>query len=312
VVGAIRAMHEGKAKIFMALGGNFLMAASDTDFTAEALQRCELAVQVSTKLNRSHLVTGKTALILPTYGRSEKETKGKNRFVTVENSMGRIRRSRGVLKAASEHLKSEPELIASIAARYFDEEHALDWKVLGSDYSRIREMIDKVAKGFENTELRAKGVGYYLPNNVREKDFSKLPGGKARITINKLPEHELEVDEFMLMTIRSHDQFNTTIYGMDDRYRGVYNERRIVFMNPDDMVEHDLEKTEVVNLSSTYDAKTRTAYNFKVLPYKIPKGNLAAYFPETNVLVPYNHFADRSRTPISKSIKVRVLKPQLS
>ncbi|WP_019669713.1 FdhF/YdeP family oxidoreductase [Eudoraea adriatica] len=312
VVGAMRAMHDGEAKIFMALGGNFLMAASDTDYTAEALQRCELTVQVSTKLNRSHLVTGKTALILPNYGRSEKEAGGTNCFVTVENSMGRVRASKGVLKPVSENLKSEPELIATLADTYFKGAHPVNWKLLGGDYSKIREMIDKVAKGFENTESRANGVGYYLPNNVRERDFSKLPGGKARITINKLPEHRLESDEFMLMTIRSHDQFNTTIYGMDDRYRGVYNERRIVFMNPDDMAENNFEKLEVVNLSSRYDARTRTAYNFMVLPYKIPKGNLAAYFPETNALVPYNQFADRSRTPISKSIKVRVCKRQSS
>ncbi|MGB5269675.1 FdhF/YdeP family oxidoreductase [Eudoraea sp.] len=308
VVGAMQAMHEGNAKIFMALGGNFLMAASDTDYTAEAMQKCRLTVQVSTKLNRSHLVTGKTALILPTYGRSEKENMSDDRFVTVENSMGRVRRSKGVLKPTSEHLKSEPELIASLADTYFKGKHVVDWKALGSDYSKIREMIDKVAKGFKNTELRAKGVGYYLPNNVRELDFSKLPGGKAQITINRLPEHNLEADEYMLMTIRSHDQFNTTIYGMDDRYRGVYNERRIVFMNPEDMAKNSLEKLDVVNLSSTYDSTTRTAYNFKVLPYKIPKGSLAAYFPETNVLVPYNHFADRSQTPISKSIRVRILK----
>jgi molybdopterin-dependent oxidoreductase alpha subunit len=308
VVGAMQAMHEGNAKVFMALGGNFLMAASDTDYTAEALQKCRLTVQVSTKFNRSHLVTGKTALILPTYGRSEKENMSDDRFVTVENSMGRVRRSKGVLKPTSEHLKSEPELIASLADTYFKGKHVVDWKALGSDYSRIREMIDKVAKGFKNTELRAKGVGYYLPNNVRELDFSKLPGGKAQITINRLPEHNLEADEYMLMTIRSHDQFNTTIYGMDDRYRGVYNERRIVFMNPGDMAKNSLKKLDVVNLSSTYDSTTRTAYSFKVLPYKIPKGNLAAYFPETNVLVPYNHFADRSQTPISKSIRVRILK----
>jgi len=308
VVGAMKYMHEGKAAVFIALGGNFLMAASDTDYTGEALQKCRLTVQISTKLNRSHLVTGTTALILPTYGRSEKEARGAEHFVTVENSMGRVRKSQGVLKAPSEQLKSEPELIACLAEAYFKGEHAVDWKALGSDYSRVREMIDKVAKGFENTEVRAKGAGYYLPNNVRERDFSKLPGGKARITVNKLPEHKLEADEFILMTIRSHDQFNTTIYGMDDRYRGVYNERRIVFMNPQDMAQKSLEKMAVVNLSSTYDQKTRIAYNFKVLPYKIPRGNLAAYFPETNALVPYDHYADISRTPISKSIKVRVVK----
>jgi len=135
-----------------------------------------------------------------------------------------------------------------------------------------------------------------------------LPNGKAQITINKLPDHQLQKDEFMLMTIRSHDQFNTTIYGLDDRYRGVYNERRVIFMNTEDMAKRNLKQFEIVNLTSTYDGKKRTAYKFKVLPYKIPAGNIAAYFPETNPLVPYNHFAERSNTPISKSVKIRIEK----
>ncbi len=308
-VGAMKAMYESKAKIFMCLGGNFLMAASDTEYTAEALQNCDLTVQVSTKLNRTHLVTGKTALLLPTYGRSEKDMKnGKLRHITVENSMGQVRQSRGLLKPASEKIKSEPDIIAELADTFFEGKHPVDWKSLGENYVLIREKIDQVVKGYKDTETHSKGAGYYLPNNVRELDFSKLPNGKAQLTINKIPKHSLKPDEYMLMTIRSHDQFNTTIYGLDDRYRGVYNERRVLFMNPDDMKSAVLNKFDVVDITSTYDGKVRTAHKFKVIPYAIPRGDLAAYFPETNVLVPYNHFADKSKTPISKSIKVRVVK----
>ena len=308
-VGAMRAMHEGKAKVFVCLGGNFLMAASDTKYTAEALQQCDLTVQISTKLNRTHLVTGKTALILPTFGRSEKDMKDGNlRFLTMEDSMGRVRQSRGLLKPASQMIKSEPELIAGLADNYFNGDHSVDWKAMGVDYNLIRASIDKVAKGFEDTGKQSKGAGYYLPNNVRELDFSMLPNGRAQIRINDLPDHQIGKNEFILMTIRSHDQFNTTIYGLDDRYRGVYNERRVLFMNPRDMKAQKLKKLDVVNISSDYDHIKRTAPQFLIVPYHIPEGNLAAYFPETNVLVPYNHFADGSKTPISKSIKVKITK----
>lgn len=308
-VAAMKAMYDKKAKFFMCLGGNFLMAASDTDYTAEAIQNCDLTVQVSTKLNRTHLVTGKIALLLPTYGRSEKDMKnGKLRHITVENSMGQVRQSRGLLKPASENIKSEPDIIAELADSFFEGKHTMDWKSLGENYELIREKIDVVVKGFKDTETRSKGAGYYLPNNVRELDFSKLPNGKAQLTINNIPNHQLKADEYMLMTIRSHDQFNTTIYGLDDRYRGVYNERRVLFMNPEDMKAIELKKLDVVNITSTYDDVVRTAYNFKVVPYAIPLGDLAAYFPETNVLVPYNHFAEKSKTPISKSIRVRLKK----
>ncbi|MDO1513350.1 FdhF/YdeP family oxidoreductase [Maribacter confluentis] len=309
VVGSMKAMYDGKAKIFMCLGGNFLMAASDTEYTAKGIQNCDLTVQISTKLNRTHLVTGKTALILPTIGRSEKDMKdGKPRHFTVENSMGRVKQSKGILKPASDKVMSEPEIIANIGRAYFGDNHPMDWKALGADYELIRSQIDQVAKGFENTEERSQGAGYYLPNNVRNLDFSMLPNGKAQITINSLPEHTLQKDEYMLMTIRSHDQFNTTIYGLNDRYRGVYNARRVIFMNPEDMKAVGLKKLDVVDITSTYDQTVRTAHKFKVIPYTIPSGNLASYFPETNVLVPFNHFALRSKTPISKSIKVRLVK----
>lgn len=309
VVGSLKAMYEGNAKVFMCLGGNFLMAASDTEYTAKGIQNCDLTVQISTKLNRTHLITGKTALILPTIGRSEKDMKnGRPRHFTVENSMGRVKRSKGILKPASEAIMSEPEIIANLGHTLFGEEHPMNWKSLGEDYELIRKRIDQVAKGFNDTEERSKGAGYYLPNNVRELDFSMLPNGKAQFTINKLPEHTLAKDEYMLMTIRSHDQFNTTIYGLDDRYRGVYNARRVVFMNIDDMKAIGVNKLDIVDITSTYDGIVRTAHNFKIVPYNIPSGNLASYFPETNVLVPYNHFADKSKTPISKSVKVRLVK----
>ena len=260
-------------------------------------------------MNRTHLITGKTALILPTIGRSEKDIKnGMPRHFTVENSMGRVKKSKGILKPASNTVMSEPEIIANIGHAFFGDNHSMNWKSLGDDYELIRTQIDQVAKGFYKTKERSEGAGYYLPNNVRDLDFSMLPNGKAQISINKLPLHELAKDEYMLMTIRSHDQFNTTIYGLDDRYRGVYNARRVIFMNSNDMKAVGLKKLDIVDITSTYETTVRVAHNFKVVPYNIPQGNLASYFPETNVLVPYNHFAERSKTPISKSIKVRLVK----
>ncbi|MCM5662115.1 FdhF/YdeP family oxidoreductase [Galbibacter mesophilus] len=308
-VRAMEAMHEGNAKVFVGLGGNFVSAASDTYYTAEAFQNCNLTVQISTKLNRSHLITGKKALILPTLGRSEHDKKdGELRFLTVENSMGKVHRTRGVLEPASDWLKSEPEIIGGIANAYFKGKHSVDWLGLSSNYSEIRKKMSEVLPSFKKVEENSKEGGFYLPNNVRELDFSHLPEGKAQFSNCELPEHELAEDEFLLMTIRSHDQFNTTVYGLNDRYRGVYNERRVVFMHPSDMKKIGVERLEKVNLISNYDGKRREALQFLVVPHKIPKGNLAAYFPETNVLVPYNHYADKSYTPISKSIKVTVEK----
>ncbi|MEO0571345.1 MAG: FdhF/YdeP family oxidoreductase [Bacteroidota bacterium] len=308
-VGAIKAMYERKAKVFVCLGGNFVMAASDTKYTAEAIRRCKLTVQISTKLNRSHLITGETALVLPTFGRSEKDVKNNQlQFMTMESSTGKVRRSKGLLKPVSKHIKSEPEIIGMMADTYFKGNHSMPWRELSHDYSSIRELIDKTVKGFKNTSLLSEGHGYYLPNNARERDFSKLPGGKAQLTINQLSSVELKEGELLLMTIRSHDQFNTTIYGLHDRYRGIHNERRVIFLNADDMKQRGIEKLQVLNLTSTYDGVERRAEKFLAIPYNIPKGNCAAYFPETNLLVPIDEFADGSRTPISKSIKIRLEK----
>ncbi|MEJ1221704.1 FdhF/YdeP family oxidoreductase [Sediminicola sp. 1XM1-17] len=311
-VRAVQAMHEGRAKVFVGLGGNFASAVSDTEYTAEALQNCTLTVNISTKLNRTHLVTGKTALLLPTLGRSDLDMKdGKPRFFTVENSMGKVHRSKGMLAPASDNLKSEPEIVGGIADAYFKSNHAVDWKNLSADYELLREKMGLVLNGFKDVNRKSEGSGYYLPNNVRELDFSKLPNQKAQFSINGLPGHKLTPNEFILMTIRSHDQFNTTIYGLNDRYRGVHNERRVVFMNIKDMERFNLKKLDVINLMSNYDQKERKALKFLVVPYNIPEGNIASYYPETNVLVPYNQYADKSYTPISKSVVVTLEKSRL-
>ncbi|KPM31849.1 Putative formate dehydrogenase oxidoreductase protein [Croceitalea dokdonensis DOKDO 023] len=306
-VGCVKAMYRGDAKIFVALGGNFVSAVSDTNYTAQALQNCDLTVSIATKLNRGHLITGKTALILPTLGRTERDAyNSKTRFVTVENSMGKVHQSQGGRNPISEYLKSEPSIVAGLANAYFKGNSSVDWLALGADYGLIREKISQVYEGYEDYTKRSKGSGFYLPNNARVGDFSKLPGGKAQFSINQLASHRLAEDEFVLMTIRSHDQFNTTIYDLNDRYRGIYGERRIVFMNPNDIKDKGYEKLQVVNLTSYYQGKLRRAVQFKIVPYNIPKGNLAAYFPETNVLVPIDEFATKSNTPISKSIVVKI------
>lgn len=311
-VHAIMAMHEKEAKVFVALGGNFFSAASDSQYTGEALQNCELTVSISTKLNRTHLVAGKTSIILPTLGRSELDASGdEKRFVTVENSMGVVHRSQGGLKPASDELKSEPDIVAHIASAYFEGKSSVDWDSLGANYDLVREKMSAVLEGFEDYSKRSISKGFYLPNNARELDFSMLPDGRAQFSVCNLSAHRVADDEFILMTIRSHDQFNTTIYGMDDRYRGVSNERRVIFMNAEDMRQRSLSAEDVVDVVSNYDGKQRRAEKFKVLSYKIPKGNLAAYFPETNMLVPINHFAHKSNTPISKSIVVKVEKVEV-
>ena len=309
VVKAIPAMHTGKAKVFIGLGGNFVSAASDTEYTARALQNCDLTVQISTKLNRSHVITGKTALILPTLGRSDKDLKdGKQRHFTVENSMGIVHRSKGFLDPISDDIKSEPEIVAGIAEAYFRDNHPVKWKLLGSNYELLREKLGEVITGFKDMNSKSAGSGYYLPNNVRNLDFSKLPNKRAQFSKTELPVHDLKENEYLLMSIRSHDQFNTTIYGLGDRYRGIHNERRVLFMNKADMARESLKKMDVVNILSNYDGQERKVFQFLIIPYCIPKGNLAAYFPETNPLVPIHEYADKSNTPISKSIRVSVEK----
>lgn len=310
VVEAIDAMYEKKAKVFFALGGNFLPAAPDTHYTAQALQNCDLTVHVSTKLNRSHLVHGKKGLILPTLGRTDKHIqKSGEQFVSVENSMGIVHTSYGMLKPPSDQLRSEPSIVAGIATAALTNSE-IDWEYLVEDYSRIRDLIEKSIAGFDgyNQKLK-KDNGFALPNGARIGEFNTVDK-KAKFTVNQLPQQSLASDEFMMMTIRSHDQFNTTVYGLDDRYRGVFDGREVVFMNTSDMEELGLKKGSLVDISSHYNGKDRKVSNFTVVPYSIPRRCVATYFPETNVLVPISEFAHSSHTPASKSIKVKISRVQ--
>ncbi len=304
-VEAIEAMHSESAKVFFAMGGNFLSATPDTEFTAEALSKCSLTVQVSTKLNRSHLVTGKRAIILPCLGRTEEDLlSGKPQFVTVENSMGVVHQSIGRKQPASEKLKSEPTIVCELAEKVLAGKTKTEWSVLQKDYDIVRNNIEAVIPGFHdyNKRVRQNG-GFYLPNCAREGTFEPT-NKKASFTVNKISEIELKPGELLMMTVRSHDQFNTTIYGLDDRYRGVFNERRVVFVNAEDMKERGINQKGLVNLQSSYNGKTRFAKRFKVVPFCIPKGCIATYFPEANTLVPIELVAEKSQTPVSKSVIV--------
>ncbi|MFT7442078.1 MAG: molybdopterin-dependent oxidoreductase alpha subunit [Maribacter sp.] len=309
VVEAIEAMHQKKATIFFGMGGNFISATPDTEFTADALRNCNLTVQVSTKLNRSHLITGKKALILPCLGRSEKDyqTSGQQ-FVSVENSMGIVHKSRGHLEPCFEKLLSETAIVANLANITLKNSNT-NWIRLTANYDLIRDKIEATIPGFENynKRVRIKG-GFYLPNNARENNFEPTKTGKANFSINKPSEIALEKDQFIMMTIRTHDQFNTTIYGLNDRYRGVLNERRVIFMNAEDMKKAGLQKLDLVDLTSHFRNEKREAKGFLTIPYSIPQQCTATYFPEANVLVPLKSTADISNTPASKTVIITIKK----
>lgn len=309
VVKSIKAMHEGKAKVFFAMGGNFLSATPDTTYTAEALRQCDLTVHVSTKLNRSHFVHGKEALILPCLGRSDKdEHDGVAQFVSCENSTGVVQMSKGVLKPVSADLLSEPVIVCRLAKAVLNGRTKVDWDKYEKDYDCIRNDIEKVIEGFDNynEQVRKKG-GFYLPNGTRTREF-KTETKKACFSVTKLYTPSLADDELLMMTIRSHDQFNTTIYGLDDRYRGVFNERRVVFMNEKDISAFNLKSGDVVDLYNTVNDVERVAKRFIVVQYNIPAKCIATYFPEANVLVPVQSVADVSNQPASKSVAVKVRK----
>jgi molybdopterin-dependent oxidoreductase alpha subunit len=304
-VESIKAMHSGKGKIFFALGGNFLSATPDTEFTAEALRGCRLTVHVSTKLNRAHLITGERALILPCLGRTEVDVQATGpQFVSCENSMGVVQASRGSLAPASPDLLSEPMIVACLASATLSERSRVDWLALAGNYDLIRAHIERVLPGFEeyNRRVREPG-GFYLPNLARERTF-KTASGRAEFTVHELPRHDLKPGQFLMMTMRSHDQFNTTIYGLDDRYRGIYNGRRVVFLNPQDIADAGLAEGQLVDLTSHFEGEERTAPRFVVVPYSIPRRCAATYFPETNVLVPIGSVAEKSNTPASKSVVI--------
>jgi molybdopterin-dependent oxidoreductase alpha subunit len=306
VVAGLQAMHEGRVKVFMGLGGNLLSAGPDTEYAAEAFRRNKLTVQVSTKLNRNHLIVGEQALILPCLGRTEKDVQAEGeQFVSCENSMGVVQSSRGVLKPASPHLMSEVAIIGNLAAVTLKGRTTVDWFGLIANYDRIRDRIERVVPGFDDYNRRVrKHGGFYLPNPPRDKREFNTDAGKAKFMVHPIPKIDLAPGRLLLMTVRSHDQFNTTIYGENDRYRGVFNGRRVVFLNPDDIKALGFEKGQWVNLTSHFEGVQRRADRFMVVPYELPRGCAAAYYPEANPLVPLQHVSDGSNQPASKSIVI--------
>ena len=308
VVDCIHAMKEGKAKVFIALGGNFLSATPDTEYTAEALRNCKLTVHVSTKLNRSHLVHGEEALILPCLGRSDKDVmNSETQFVSCENSMGVVQMSKGGLKPISDTLLSEPAIVCGLAKATLGNRSKVNWTLYEAHYDNIRNDIELTIPGFDNYNKRVRQPGgFYLPNASREGRFNINGSQKAHFNTADIIRQNLADDEYMMMTIRSHDQFNTTIYGLDDRYRGIYNERRVIFMNEKDIAKAGLKANDIVDLYNYHDGIERVARKFIVIPFSIPEQCTATYFPETNVLVPINSTADKSNTPTSKMVILKI------
>jgi molybdopterin-dependent oxidoreductase alpha subunit len=309
-VETIRAMRDGQVRVFVALGGNFVSAAPDTELTERALRSCELTVQISTKLNRSHAVAGRQALILPCLGRTEADLRpAGEQQVTVEDSMGMVHLSRGRLTPASDALLSEVAIICRMAdAALASDGPPVPWADFEADYDRIRDRIARVVPGFEdfNARVRTPG-GFALPHPPRDERRFPTSTGLANFTVNRLDVLRVPPGRLLLQTIRSHDQYNTTIYGLDDRYRGIHQGRRVLFIHPDDLAAQGLADGEPVDIVSEFsDGAERRAPAFRTVAYPTPRGCCAAYFPETNVLVPLDSTADISNTPTSKSIVVRL------
>jgi molybdopterin-dependent oxidoreductase alpha subunit len=312
VLAAIRAMRDGTSKAFIGLGGNFLRATPDTPVVAQALASCRLTVHIATKLNHAHLVPGAIGYLLPCMGRTEidRNAAGKTQIVTVEDSMSMVHGSGGINKPASKELRSEIAIIAGIAQATVGSA-AIDWAGLSADYDRIRDAIAATIPGFSeyNTRVR-KPRGFMLRNLAAERVFETATG-LANFSADPLPvetEHQIATksrDTYVLQTFRSHDQYNTTIYGLDDRYRGVYGERKVLFAHPDDLVairDRLGERVDIVGLHA--DGVTRRAEDFRLVPFDMPRGAVAGYYPELNVLVPLSTFGEKSDTPTSKSVLV--------
>ncbi|GAA3052204.1 oxidoreductase alpha (molybdopterin) subunit [Actinokineospora globicatena] len=317
-VGAIRAMRDGQARVFMAVGGNFASASPDTAVTEAALRACDLTVHVSTKLNRSHVVHGRTALILPTRGRTERDEQAAGeQFVTVEDSMSVVHRSRGRLEPASEHLMSEVGIVCGLALALFGPEHPVPWAALSGDYDLVRDRISRVVPGCADYNARVREPdGFVLPHAPRDsREFTGTRTGKAVFTANPLTVLRVPPGRLLLQTLRSHDQYNTTIYGLDDRYRGIKDGRRVVLVNPQDITDLGLADGQLVTLISEWPEDPtgvveRHAHRFRVVAYDTTRGCAAAYFPEANSLIPLDSTADTSNTPTSKSVVIR-LEPEV-
>jgi len=306
-VETLHAMFDGDVKVFLAISGNFLSNVPDTVYSAHAMQRCKLTAHVSTKLNRSHLITGERALILPCLGRTEEDIQNTGKqFLTIEDSMGIINPSEGFFPPASPELMSDVAIIANLANATLGPRTTTNWLGFAADYNLIRDAISRVIPGFENFNARlAKEKFFYLPNPAKKRIF-KTDSGKAKLTVCPIPKHDLKLDEFLLTTIRSHDQFNSTIYGMNDRYRGVFGGRRVLFLNPLDMEARNLQAGQIVDICSHFEGELRKAPGFAIVPYAIARRSAAAYYPETNVLIPIRSVAVKSNQPASKCIRITV------
>jgi molybdopterin-dependent oxidoreductase alpha subunit len=313
VVDAIRAMRDGRAKVFIGMGGNFASATPDTDVTEAALRSCALTVQISTKLNRSHVVHGRTALILPTLGRTDRDIQaGGKQLVSVEDSMSMVHLSRGSLHPPSEHLRSEVAIVCELARTLLGQAHPVPWERFAGNYDQIRDAIADVVPGCTDYNTRVREPdGFQLPHPPRDTREFPTATGKANFAVNPLEWLPVPEGRLILQTLRSHDQYNTTIYGLDDRYRGVKGGRRVIFVNPADIASLGLTESARVDLISEFtDAaghvEERRAKDFLIVPYLTPVGNAASYYPETNPLVPLDHTAARSNTPVSKAIVIRL------
>lgn len=312
-IDAIRAMRDGRASVFMAMGGNFASATPDTAVTEAALRNCALTVQVSTKLNRSHVVHGRTALILPTLGRTDRDlVNGRKQVVSVEDSMSMVHLSRGSLTPPSDEVRSEVAIICQVARAVLKPDHPVPWESFATDYDSIRDAIAAVVPGCANyNTLVRQPDGFQLPHPPRDSRQFPTVTGKANFAVNPLRWVPVPPGRLVLQTLRSHDQYNTTIYGLDDRYRGVKGGRRVVFVNPADIEALGLGADERVDLVSEFtdsngELQERRAKDFLVVPYSTPVGNAAAYYPETNPLVALDHVAERSNTPVSKAVVIRL------
>ncbi|OEU96941.1 FdhF/YdeP family oxidoreductase [Streptomyces oceani] len=309
VVRAIRALRDGEAKVFFAMGGNFVSASPDTAATEDAMRRARLTVHVSTKLNRSHCVTGARALILPTLGRTERDVQATGeQFVTVEDSMGMVHASRGRLRPAGDQLLSEPAIVCRLARRVLGSRSATPWETFERDYATVRERIGRVVPGFEDFNERVgRPGGFALPHAPRDERRFPTDTGKANFTAAPLEYPRLPEGRLLLQTLRSHDQYNTTVYGLDDRYRGIRDGRRVVLVHPEDAAALGFGDGDYADLTSEWrDGAERTAPGFRVVHYPTARGCAAAYYPETNVLVPLDATADTSNTPASKSLVIRL------
>lgn len=301
----VRGMLAARIKVFIALGGNYYRAMPDHDLTEQGLATCELTVQISTKLNRSHLYTGKTALLLPALGRTELDRQPTGvQFVTVENSMGVIQTSHGKIPPASSALLSEVRIVAEMARASLPESQ-INWGELADDYSRIRHHIGKVIPGFEDFNQRIDSLGEFpLPNAVRDARQFNTDNQKANFIVHPIEPVNVPEGCLLMMSIRSHDQFNTTVYSDNDRYRGISGTRRVVFINPQDIEQLGFTDGQMVDITSHWAEQRKTERGYRLVSYAIPRGNVASYYPETNNLIPLASVADKSNTPAYKSIVV--------